>query len=128
MEVLKKLADEKGCTASQLAIAWVMNQGDDILPMLGTTKVSRLKEYLGAVDIKLSEAELKNLSDAFPEGTFAGERYDENQMKIVVNGVHRVCRVHRVHRVHRVLEFLEFIEFIESRVLRVWRDCRDCRD
>lgn len=83
--VLKKLADEKGCTASQLAIAWVMNQGDDILPMLGTTKVSRLKEYLGAVDIKLSEAELKNLSDAFPEGTFAGERYDENQMKIVVN-------------------------------------------
>lgn len=83
--VLKKLADEKGCTASQLAIAWVINQGDDILPMLGTTKVSRLKEYLGAVDIKLSEGELKNLSDAFPEGTFAGERYDENQMKIVVN-------------------------------------------
>ena len=83
--VLKKLADEKGCTASQLAIAWVMNQGDDILPMLGTTKVSRLKEYIGAIEIKLSADELKKLSDTFPEGSFAGERYDENQMKIVVN-------------------------------------------
>lgn len=83
--VLKKLADEKGCTASQLAIAWVMNQGDDILPMLGTTKVSRLKEYIDAIEIKLSADELKKLSDTFPEGSFAGERYDENQMKIVVN-------------------------------------------
>lgn len=83
--MLKELADKKGCSPSQLAIAWVLNQGDDILPLLGTTKVSRLNEYLKAVDIKLSETELKNLSDAFPNGTFAGERYDENQMKIVVN-------------------------------------------
>ena len=85
IEVLKELADKKGCSPSQLAIAWVLNQGDDILPLLGTTKVSRLKEYLDALNVKLSKEELKNLSDTFPEGSFAGERYDENQMRIVVN-------------------------------------------
>lgn len=85
IEVLKKLAEEKGCTPSQLAIAWVLNQGDDILPLLGTTKVSRLNEYLKAVEIKLTDIEMKNLSDAFPEGSFAGQRYDDNQMKIVVS-------------------------------------------
>lgn len=83
--VLKNLADEKGCSPSQLAIAWVLNQGDDILPLIGTTKVSRLKENLEAINIKLNGEELKKLSDSFPEGSFAGQRYDENQMKIVVN-------------------------------------------
>lgn len=83
--VLKKIADEKGCTSSQLAIAWVLNQGDDILPLLGTTKTSRLNEYIEAIEIKLSPDELKSLSDTFPEGSFAGERYDENQMRIVVS-------------------------------------------
>ena len=85
IEVLKELADKKGCSPSQLAIAWVLNQGDDILPLLGTTKVIRLKEYLDALNVKLTKEELKNLSDTFPEGSFAGERYDENQMRIVVN-------------------------------------------
>lgn len=83
--VLKNLADEKGCSPSQLAIAWVLNQGDDILPLVGTTKVSRLKENLEAINIKLNREDLKNLSETFPEGSFAGQRYDENQMKIVVN-------------------------------------------
>ena len=85
IEVLKELADKKGCSPSQLASAWVLNQGDDILPILGTTKVSRLKEYLDALNVKLTKEELKNLSDTFPEGSFAGERYDENQMRIVVS-------------------------------------------
>ncbi len=83
--VLKKLADEKGCTPSQLAIAWVLHQGDDILPLVGTTKASRLKENLEAVNIKLTGEEIKKLSETFPEGCFAGERYDENQMRIVAN-------------------------------------------
>jgi aryl-alcohol dehydrogenase-like predicted oxidoreductase len=83
--ILKKLAGEKECTPSQLAIAWVLNQGDDILPLIGTTKASRLKENLEAINIKLTMDELKNLSESFPEGTFAGQRYDENQMRIVVN-------------------------------------------
>ena len=83
--ILKKFADEKGCTSSQLAIAWILNQGDDILPLLGTTKISRLKDYLDAVEIKFTKEELKNLSDTFPEGTFSGQRYDDNQMKIVVS-------------------------------------------
>ena len=85
IEVLKELADKKGCSPSQLAIAWVLNQGEDILPLLGTTKISRLNEYLDALNVKLTKEELKNLSDTFPEGSFAGERYDENQMRIVVN-------------------------------------------
>lgn len=83
--VLKKLADEKGCTASQLAIAWVMNQGNDILPLVGTTKAGRLKEILEAIKIKLTAEELTALSETFPEGSFAGERYDENQLRIVAS-------------------------------------------
>lgn len=82
--VLKKLADEKACTPSQLAIAWALHQGNDILPLIGTTKKSRLQENLSALSIQLSKAELKQLSEAFPEGAFEGERYAVQQMGVVV--------------------------------------------
>lgn len=83
--LLEEIANEKGCTASQLAIAWVSHQGNDILPLIGTTKRSRLYENLAAADIKLSKEEVKRIGDAFPEGSFAGQRYAEQQMGLVVN-------------------------------------------
>ena len=82
--ILKKLADEKNSTASQLAIAWVLHQGNDILPLIGTTNKNRLKENLDAVNIQLSQTELKQLNEAFPEGAFKGSRYAEQQMGMVV--------------------------------------------
>jgi len=85
ISTLEQLAREKNCTPSQLAIAWVLNQGNDILPLIGTTKRNRLNENLIAADIKLSTEDLKKISDSFPDGTFAGQRYAEHQMAVVVN-------------------------------------------
>jgi aryl-alcohol dehydrogenase-like predicted oxidoreductase len=83
--LLEEIAREKGCTTSQLAIAWVLHRGNDLLPLIGTTKRNRLYENLGAAEVKLSNEEIKRISDGFPEGAFAGQRYAEQQMAVVVN-------------------------------------------
>jgi aryl-alcohol dehydrogenase-like predicted oxidoreductase len=83
--LLLQLAAKKGCTASQLAIAWVMHRGSDILPLTGTTNKQRLTENLEAIKIKLTPAELTEIDNHFPEGSFSGTRYAEQQMGTVVN-------------------------------------------
>lgn len=83
--LLQQMARDKGCTASQLALAWVLHQGKDILPLFGTTRKSRLKENIEATEIELSNEELKSLDQHFPEGAFAGTRYATPQMGMVVN-------------------------------------------
>jgi aryl-alcohol dehydrogenase-like predicted oxidoreductase len=83
--LLQDMAETKGCTASQLALAWVLHQGNDILPLFGTTKKNRLNENIAAADIKLTTDELDLLNKTFPEGVFAGTRYGEAQMGMVVN-------------------------------------------
>jgi aryl-alcohol dehydrogenase-like predicted oxidoreductase len=83
--ILQELADKKGCTASQLAIAWVMHQGNDILPLIGTTRKKRLEENMMAIAIKLTDEELRTMDLHFPEGTFSGSRYAEQQMGMVVH-------------------------------------------
>ena len=82
---LQDMAKKKGCTASQLALAWVRHQGNDILPLFGTTKQNRLKENMEASEINLSADELDSLDKTFPEGAFAGSRYASPQMGMVVN-------------------------------------------
>jgi aryl-alcohol dehydrogenase-like predicted oxidoreductase len=82
---LKDMATKKGCTASQLALAWVLHQGNDILPLFGTTKMSRLKENIEAAEITLTADELDHLDKIFPEGAFAGTRYPAPHMGMVVN-------------------------------------------
>jgi aryl-alcohol dehydrogenase-like predicted oxidoreductase len=84
VRTLHGLAAEKGCSAAQLAIAWVLHQGADILPLIGTTKRSRLAGNLGALEIQLSAADLQQLDQAFPDGAFEGSRYAEAQMGLVV--------------------------------------------
>lgn len=84
VQVLQQLAKEKQCTPPQLAIAWVMQQGDDILPLVGTTNQQRLLENLQATQVRLTENEKQQLSNAFPDGSFAGERYADQQMALVV--------------------------------------------
>jgi len=85
VEELRKFAAGKGCTASQLALAWALHQGNDILPLFGTTKINRLKENLKSVEIKLTQEELNYLDTNFNDETFAGTRYAAPQMEIVVN-------------------------------------------
>lgn len=85
VELLQEMAEQKGCTTSQLAIAWVLHQGSDILPLIGTTKKYRLKEAIDAIHIKFTEEELNFINLNFPEGVFSGTRYAQLQMVMVVN-------------------------------------------
>ena len=76
-EKVKAIALEKKITPAQLALAWVLAQGDDIVPIPGTRKTSRLKENVGALGLKLSPGDLKKLDEAFPKGAAAGQRYPD---------------------------------------------------
>src|SRR5258705_2809755 len=70
-------ASEKGITASQLALAWVLAQGEDIVPIPGTKRVKYLEENVGAVDVELTDDDLRRLDQAFPKGVAAGDRYPD---------------------------------------------------
>ena len=83
VEKLEALAVSKNCTASQLALAWVLAQGGHIFPIPGTKRIQYLEENVGAVDIILTEAELNEISNIAPAGTAAGTRYPEAMMASV---------------------------------------------
>ncbi len=83
VETLQGLARQKGATAAQLALAWLLHQGPDIVPIPGTTKATRLDENLGAVDIALSADDLAAIARAIPETAVAGDRYNEQGMAMV---------------------------------------------
>jgi aryl-alcohol dehydrogenase-like predicted oxidoreductase len=72
---LRTVADARGATLAQLAIAWVMAQGDDIVPLVGARTRSRLQEALGALDHPLTAADLAQIAQAVPDGTCAGSLY-----------------------------------------------------
>jgi aryl-alcohol dehydrogenase-like predicted oxidoreductase len=80
---VEEIAREKGCQASQLALAWVLAQGEDIVPIPGTKRRKYLEENAAAVDIELSEKDLRRLEEVFPAGAAAGLRYPEQVMKVV---------------------------------------------
>jgi len=80
---IEAVAREKGCTPGQVALAWLLAQGPDVVPIPGTKRRERLDENLGAVDVELSAAEAARLADAVPAGAAAGSRYPEPQMKAV---------------------------------------------
>ncbi|XP_058084842.1 probable aldo-keto reductase 1 isoform X5 [Magnolia sinica] len=66
------LAEKHSCTPAQLALAWVLHQGDDVVPIPGTTKVKNLDDNIGSLEVKLTEADLKEISDAVPVDEVAG--------------------------------------------------------
>jgi aryl-alcohol dehydrogenase-like predicted oxidoreductase len=70
-----EIAGEKGVSSAQLALAWVLHQGDDIVPIPGTKHVRYLEENVAAVDVELTAGDLARIEEAFPKGATAGERY-----------------------------------------------------
>jgi aryl-alcohol dehydrogenase-like predicted oxidoreductase len=70
-----ELATAKGATPGQLALAWVLAQGDDVVPIPGTTRAGHLEENVGALDVELTADDLAQLEEAFPKGATAGDRY-----------------------------------------------------
>jgi aryl-alcohol dehydrogenase-like predicted oxidoreductase len=78
---VEEIARDKGCTPSQLALAWVLAQGDDIAPIPGTKRVRYLEENAGALDVELTEDDLRRIDEALPQA--AGARYDEGGMQAV---------------------------------------------
>ena len=77
---LDKIAQEMGATAAQVALAWVLSRGTDIIPLIGAKREQRLHESLGALDLELSEADLARIEAAVPADLVAGSRYDAAQM------------------------------------------------
>ena len=80
---VEDIAKQKGCTASQLALAWVLAQGDDIVPIPGTRRSTRLEENLKSVDVQLTGEDLRQIEETFPPGVVSGERYSEQMMKLI---------------------------------------------
>jgi aryl-alcohol dehydrogenase-like predicted oxidoreductase len=75
-----EIARDKGCTPSQLALAWVLAQGEDIAPIPGTKRRKYLEENLGALDVTLTPEDLRRIDQALPSGAAAGQRYAAPQM------------------------------------------------
>ncbi|MGW0880646.1 aldo/keto reductase [Streptomyces sp. NPDC002671] len=80
VEALRKIAEQKGVSVAQIAIAWVLSRGEDIVPLVGARTRERLAESLGALDVTLDEADLTAIEEAVPADAAAGERYPSAQM------------------------------------------------
>jgi aryl-alcohol dehydrogenase-like predicted oxidoreductase len=80
---IKSIADAKSCTASQLALAWVLAQGEDIIPIPGTKRRKYLEENAAAASITLTPSELESIQQALPASGAAGDRYNEAIMKTI---------------------------------------------
>lgn len=74
---LAELANRHGCTPGQLALAWVLHQGDDVVPIPGTTKTKNLDENIGSLNVKLSRADVQEIANLLPPGEIAGSRSPE---------------------------------------------------
>ena len=80
---VEQIASKKGCKASQLALAWVLAQGDNIVPIPGTTRRAHLEDNIAALEVTLTAEDLARLNEAAPKGATAGDRYPERAMKVV---------------------------------------------
>jgi len=80
---VEQIAKEKNCKPAQLALAWVLAQGDDIVPIPGTKRRKYLEENVGALEVSLSAADLARIEEVFPNNAAAGDRYPEHVMALV---------------------------------------------
>ena len=77
------MAERKGVSVAQIAIAWVAAQGDDIVPLVGARRRDRLQEALGSLDVRLTRDNLAAIEQAVPKGAAAGDRYAAPQMAML---------------------------------------------
>ena len=80
---IRAMAQEKGCTPAQLALAWVLDRGKDVIPIPGTSSVARLKENAGSVKLRLTQADRDRLDRAAPFGAAVGDRYDARGQQLL---------------------------------------------
>ncbi|HYE71923.1 MAG TPA: aldo/keto reductase, partial [Blastocatellia bacterium] len=80
---IEEIAAEKNCTPAQLALAWVLAQGEDIVPIPGTKRRKNLEENVAALNVKLTPEDLKRIDQVAPMGAAAGLRYPEGGMRAV---------------------------------------------
>ena len=83
VDTLRAIAESKGATVAQAAIAWVHSRGDDIVPLVGARTRARLAEALGALDVTLTAEDLAEIERAIPPDGASGTRYDERQMRML---------------------------------------------
>ncbi len=83
MRRVEEIATEKGCKPSQLALAWVLAQDKNIVPIPGTKRRKYLEENIAAIDVKLTAEDLRRIDEIFPTGTAAGGHYPEHMMNLV---------------------------------------------
>jgi aryl-alcohol dehydrogenase-like predicted oxidoreductase len=82
-DALGEIAGEKGVSTAQLAIAWVLSRGEDVVPLVGARRRERLHEALGALDVELTDADLARIEEAIPPDAAAGDRYAAAQMAML---------------------------------------------
>lgn len=80
---VEEIARQKNCAPSQLALAWVLAQGEDIVPIPGTKRVKYVEENIGALDVKLTPDDLAQIEEILPKGAAAGQRYNEQMMRLI---------------------------------------------
>ena len=80
---VEAMAQDKGCTTAQLALAWVLARGDDVVPIPGTRHVKYLDDNIGALEVKLSDDDLRRLDQILPPGAAAGDRYHARGMETI---------------------------------------------
>jgi len=83
VDAVAAMAQDRGCTPAQLALAWVLAQGDDMVPIPGTRSIARLEENVAAADVHLDDADLARLASISPKDKVAGERYTPDGMAFV---------------------------------------------
>jgi len=83
VDKVRELADAKGCTPGQLALAWMLAQSEHIVPIPGTKRISYLDENLGALDVRLDDSDLAAIDDIFPRDAAAGARYPDAAMRLL---------------------------------------------
>jgi aryl-alcohol dehydrogenase-like predicted oxidoreductase len=83
VDALREVADSQAVSVAQIAIAWVLSRGEDIVPLVGARRRERLSEAIGALDVELSQTDLDQIEDAVPAGAAAGERYAGAQMQML---------------------------------------------
>jgi aryl-alcohol dehydrogenase-like predicted oxidoreductase len=83
VEAIRGMARDRGITPAQLALAWVLAQGDDIVPIAGTTRPQRVEENVAALDVELTADDLARLQEIAPVGVAAGTRYPERAMTVL---------------------------------------------